>query len=147
MVEEFERLGVDRQRLVFHAFGPAPAYLGSYHEIDIALDSFPYNGGTTSCEALWMGVPVVSWRGSRHVARLGASILGQIGLAELLASSPQSYVETARALARDPDRLRSLRSTMRERMAASPLMDHQGFTRELEAAYRAVWRRWCTGGA
>lgn len=146
LVEEFERLGVDRQRLVFHAFGPAPAYLKSYHEIDIALDSFPYNGGTTTCEALWMGVPVVSWRGNRHVARLGASILGHVGLSELVASSPQSYVETAIALSRDVDRLRSLRSTMRDRLSASSLMDHAGFTRELEAAYRAVWRRWCSSG-
>ena len=86
---------------------------------------------------------MVSWSGQRHVARLGASILGQIGLGELVAHSPQSYVETATALARDVDRLRSLRSTMRHRLATSPLMDHPGFTRELETAYRAVWRRWC----
>lgn len=143
LISEFQRLGVDHQRLSFHPFGPAPAYLQSYHQIDIALDSFPYNGGTTTCEALWMGVPVVSWSGQRHVARLGASILGQIGLGELVAHSPQSYVETATALARDVDRLRSLRSTMRHRLATSPLMDHPGFTRELETAYRAVWRRWC----
>ncbi len=147
LIDEFERLGVDRQRLAFHPFGAAPAYLRSYHEIDIALDSFPYNGGTTTCEALWMGVPVVSWSGHRHVARLGASILGQLDLSELVASSPQSYIETASALSHDLERLRSLRSTLRDRLSASALMEHAGFTRELEAAYRAVWRRWCNGEA
>lgn len=137
----FEDLGVDPSRLVAHDFGKAPDYLRSYHEIDIALDTFPYNGGTTTCEALWMGVPVVSWLGRRHVARLGASILHQVGLGDLVADSGDHYVALAIALANDVDRLRSLRATMRQRMGASPLMDHAGFTRELEAAFQAAWAR------
>jgi len=139
----FGRLGIDSDRLDFRPYAKAPDYLATYHDIDIALDCFPYNGGTTTCEALWMGVPVVSWSGGRHVARLGASILNQVGLGDLVAESAEAYVATAATLARDPDRLRLLRSTMRERMTASPLMEHGGFTRELEAAYRQVWRDWC----
>jgi protein O-GlcNAc transferase len=142
---EFARLGIDPARLDFRPFGKAPAYLGTYHDIDIALDSHPYNGGTTTCEALWMGVPVVSRAGSRHVARLGMSILNQIGLPELVAADAAGYIDTAVALAGDAERLRTLRTGMRERLLHSPLMDHPGFTRELEGAYRAVWRRWCAG--
>jgi predicted O-linked N-acetylglucosamine transferase (SPINDLY family)/SAM-dependent methyltransferase len=135
----FEALGVDPARLVAHGFDRAPAYLHSYHQIDIALDTFPYNGGTTTCEALWMGVPVVSWKGGRHVARLGASILNHVGLGDLVADSGEDYVALALALAADVDRLRSLRAALRERMGASPLMDHAGFTRELEAAFQSAW--------
>jgi protein O-GlcNAc transferase len=143
--DDFARLGIACERLLFRPFGPAPAYLESYQEIDIALDSFPYNGGTTSCEALWMGVPVVSLCGGRHVSRLGASILEQLGLSELVGSSPQACVDIAVKLAGDRERLRALRSTMRERMSSSPLMDHAGFVSELEARYREIWRRWCNG--
>ena len=143
VVTVFEREGIDPGRIEFRPYEKAPTYLASYHDIDIALDSFPYNGGTTTCEALWMGVPVVSQCGARHVARLGASILNTIGLGDLVADGAANYVAGAVALARDPARLRALRSTMRNRMSASPLMDHVGFTRELEAAYRSTWRRWC----
>lgn len=139
----FEQLGIDRARLEFRPFGKAPGYLQTYHDVDIALDSFPYNGGTTTCEALWMGVPVVSRCGGRQVARLGLSILNQIGLGDLVADSAEHYVETALALANDADRLRRLRMTMRARLLQSPLMEQAGFTRELEASYREVWRRWC----
>ena len=144
---EFERLGIAAERIDFRSFGLAPAYLRTYHEVDIALDSFPYNGGTTTCEALWMGVPVVSQCGGRHVSRLGASILNQLGLGELVTDSAAACVDAAAALAQDPPRLRTLRSTMRERMLRSPLMDHAGFTRELEGTYREVWQRWCRGDA
>lgn len=92
-----------------------------------------------------MGVPVVSLCGGRHVARLGLSILNQVGLDELVAHTPQAYIDTAVALASDPARLRGLRAAMRERLRRSPMMDHEGFTRELEGAYRDVWRRWCAG--
>lgn len=144
---EFKRLGIDPSRVDFRPFGKAPSYLETYHDIDIALDSFPYNGGTTTCEALWMGVPVVSRCGGRHVSRLGLSILNQAGLGELVAGALPAYVDTAVALGRDIDRLGVLRATMRERLTASPLMDHAGFTRELEAAYRTIWHRWCEADA
>jgi predicted O-linked N-acetylglucosamine transferase (SPINDLY family) len=142
-VRQLQRLGVDPSRVVCHAYGRAPEYLRSYHRIDIALDSFPYNGGTTTCEALWMGVPVVSRRGGRHVARLGASILHAVGLPELVADDEDGYVARAVALAQDRPRLAALRAGMRARMQASPLMDHAGFARAVEAALRHAWVRWC----
>ena len=140
---EFARLGVAPERLAFRPYGRAPDYLQAYHEIDIALDAFPYSGGTTTCEALWMGVPVVSLAGGRHVGRLGLSLLNQVGLGDLVATTADDYVRLAIALAGDPPRLRSLRASMRERLQRSPLMDAAGFTRELEAGYRLIWQRWC----
>lgn len=147
LADAFAALGVDAKRLQFKPFAPAPQYLQTYHGIDIALDSYPYNGGTTTCEALWMGVPVVSWCGTRHVGRLGASILNQVHLSELVAHSADAYVHTAATLASDPQRLRALRSTMRTRLQASPLMDHAGFTRELEAGYLQAHQQALQAGA
>ncbi len=118
-------------------------HLGLYERMDIALDTFPYHGTTTTCEALWMGVPVVSLAGGSHVSRVGVSLLGNVGLPELVATNPEEYVRIALALARDLPRLAQLRSTLRERMAASPLMDAPRFARDLEAAYRQMWKKWC----
>ncbi len=139
----FAQHGVAPERLQFKPFAKAPHYLASYHGIDIALDSFPYNGGTTTCEALWMGVPVVSWCGTRHVSRLGASILHNLQLGDLVATSAPAYVQTVLTLAAAPERLRALRSGLRQRMAASPMMDHAGFTAELESALRGIWVQHC----
>jgi predicted O-linked N-acetylglucosamine transferase (SPINDLY family) len=123
---------------------PKPAHLGLYASaIDIALDPFPYNGATTTCEALWMGVPVVTLRGGHHAGRVGASLLTQIGLSHLIADSIEAYVETAVALAGDPARLTELRLSLRARMAASPLCDAPAFARDIEHAYRTMWQRWC----
>jgi predicted O-linked N-acetylglucosamine transferase (SPINDLY family) len=121
-------------------------HLAAYGRVDIAFDSFPYNGGTTSLEAAWMGVPVIALRGDRLVSRMGASILTQLGLVDLVAEGSDAYVETATALATDLDRLAALRCELRPRMAASPLCDSQTFAREVEAAYREMWRRWCSEG-
>jgi protein O-GlcNAc transferase len=115
------------------------AHLALYSRIDIALDPFPYNGTTTTCEALWMGVPVVALRGDRHAGRVGASLLTQIGMGELIADSVEAYVEIAAALAGDPARLDELRHSLRPRMAASPLCDVTGFARKIEHAYRTMW--------
>jgi predicted O-linked N-acetylglucosamine transferase (SPINDLY family) len=112
-------------------------------EIDIVLDTFPWNGHTVTCEHLWMGVPVITLAGDRHVGRIGASALGAIGLGDLVASSPDDYIRIATALAGDLDRLAELRSGLRLRMMNSPLCDGPGFARDVEAAYRAMWRRWC----
>src|SRR5262249_2790960 len=112
-------------------------------QIDIALDPFPYTGGTTTCDALWMGVPVVSLVGKTGVSRSGLSILSNIGHPEWTADSVDRYIDIATALASDPIRLAEIRRTLREQMRSSPLMDAVGFTRNVESAYRTMWTRWC----
>ena len=140
----FARAGIAESRVELRGHTATTAeHLGTYAEVDIGLDPFPYNGTTTTCEALWMGVPVVVLEGDHHAARVGVSILTRIGLTELIAETPERYIEMALALARDPGRLVSLRAGMRERMAASPLRDEPGFARRFEATLRALWRRWC----
>lgn len=119
-------------------------HLAFYQRIGVALDAFPYHGTTTTCEALWMGVPVVSLAGRAHVSRVGSSLLAAVGLAELVADTPEAYVETAAALAADAARLAEMRKQLRARVAEGPLGDAARFTRRLEAAYREMWRRWCS---
>lgn len=123
------------------------SHLAAYAEIDVALDPFPYNGTTTTIEALWMGVPVVALAGDRHAARVGVSLLTRVGLAELVANSREDYVAIAANLAADAARQAEFRSTLRQRLQASPLLDVPGFARDLEAAYRTMWRRWCDARA
>src|SRR5260370_33896534 len=118
-------------------------HLRLYQEIDIALDPFPYNGTTTTCEALWRGVPVVTLVGDRHVARVGLSLLWQIGLTQLAAADRAAYVRIAGDLARETDKLNRLRLELRERMRRSTLMDAPRFAKSFEAALRAIWRAWC----
>ena len=118
-------------------------HLGLYCEVDIALDPDPYNGTTTSCEALWMGVPVVTLSGTRHASRVGASLLTRLDLTELIAADSETYIRTAIALGLDVDRLAQLRAGLRARMQASPLLDAPGFARAMEAAYRRLWQRYC----
>jgi protein O-GlcNAc transferase len=117
-------------------------HLALYHRIDIALDTFPYCGTTTTCEALWMGVPVVTLVGARHIERVGFSLLTQVGLPELAATDGNDYVRIAVELSGDAERLATLRYGLRERMRQSPLCDAEGFTRSLETAYRQMWRGW-----
>jgi len=131
--------GIDAGRLELLGSDRSPAeHLAKYGEIDIALDVFPYNGTTTTCEALWMGVPVVTLAGSTHVSRVSASILSSVGLAELVAQTPEQYLDIARRLAGDVDRRRALRTGMRARMLSSPLLDAPRFVRGLESAYREM---------
>ncbi|PWC40446.1 tetratricopeptide repeat protein [Azospirillum sp. TSO35-2] len=120
----------------------ADGHLRAYDRIDIALDPFPYNGTTTTCEALWMGVPVVTVAGNTHVSRVGASLLTHCGLTDLIAADEAGYIATAVDLAGDPERLSALRRSMRDRLDAAPLTDYQGFARGVEAAYRTMWRDW-----
>ncbi len=141
---QFESHGIEPGRIDLLAWRVWTVYhLARYGLIDIALDPFPYNGVTTTCEALWMGVPVVTLRGDRPIARVGASFLTAVGLEDLAADDPESYLRKASALARDLPRLAELRFTLRERMRASPLCDEAGFARAMEQAYRHMWRVWC----
>jgi predicted O-linked N-acetylglucosamine transferase (SPINDLY family) len=137
--ELFLSHGIAAQRVALRGYEPRLVrHLGEYNEVDVALDTFPYNGTTTTCEALWMGVPVVTLAGMTSVSRVGASLLTNMGLGELVAASPETYVRTAVNLARDDDRRRQLKSTLRQRMRSSPLMDERGFTHGLEDAYEAM---------
>ncbi len=118
-------------------------HLRLYERIDLALDPFPYNGTTTTCEALWMGVPVLTLAGQRHAARVGASLLGGLGLDAYVAPSVEEYIARAVALARAPAALNALRRELRARMAASALCDGPRFVLALETVYRQIWQRWC----
>jgi predicted O-linked N-acetylglucosamine transferase (SPINDLY family) len=137
--------GISAERLAFAGSLPAAKYFALYQGIDVALDTFPYGGGTTSCDALWMGVPVVSLAGQTAVGRGGLSILSNLGLTELVAHDEQQYVRIAAELAHDLPRLAGLRAALRQRMQDSPLTDAPRFARNVEAAYRRMWRRWCAG--
>jgi len=145
MAERFARLGVAAGRILFRSKRPREAYLRIYGEIDIGLDTFPYNGHTTSCDAFWMGVPVITMVGHTSVGRAGASLLRNLGLGELVARTPQQFLQIAADLAGDLPRLAELRRGMRHRMRTSPLMDYQGYARQVESAYRQMWRAWCEG--
>ena len=118
-----------------------PQYLQHFNQIDIHLDTYPYNGHTTTCDALWMGVPTVSLAGATHASRAGLSVLSAVGLHDLVAEDPTSYVHKAVRLASDIPRLRELRSTLRDRMRQSPLMDGRRLATSLENAYIDMWRR------
>ena len=120
-------------------------HLGAYGRVDIALDTFPYNGVTTSCEAMWMGVPVITLEGQSHAGRLCASILHALDLESLIATDEDAFVRAAKQLAEDRAGLAELRANLRLRMQASDLRDGPGLARAIEAAYRDMWRTWCAG--
>jgi len=144
MLQAFGNHGITPDRLDLLGLIPGRGkHLSAYSRIDIGLDPFPYNGTTTTCEALWMGVPVISLRGDRHAGRVGASIMHFVGLPELVADSEDDYVERACSLAADRQRLVALRETLRPMMRASRLMDTERFTQSLENAYREMWKTWC----
>ncbi len=141
---EFENSGIAADRIELANRTPGQAeHLACYGRVDIALDTFPYHGTTTTCEALWMGVPVITLAGKTHCSRVGVSLLTHVGLPELIATSENHYLQLAAALAADLPRLTHLRRTLRERMRNSPLMDAPRFARSIEAAYREMWREWC----
>jgi predicted O-linked N-acetylglucosamine transferase (SPINDLY family)/predicted SAM-dependent methyltransferase len=138
--QRFAAAGVAPERLELRGWTAAVEdHLGAYREIDIALDSFPYNGTTTTCEAVWMGVPVVTLQGDRHAARVGASLLNSLGLVSLVARNVEEFVRICARLATDLEGTAALRAGLRDRLRASPLMDEAGFTRELERCYQEIW--------
>lgn len=118
-------------------------YLSLFAGVDIHLDTFPYNGMTTTCEALWLGVPTVTLAGDTHVQRIGLSLLSAVGAVDLVADTPDDYVRIAVHLARDGARLLELRRTLRSRTQASVLMDARGLAAAIEEVYRDLWRDWC----
>jgi predicted O-linked N-acetylglucosamine transferase (SPINDLY family) len=143
LVSRFGRQGIDPDRLELLGWGTFADYLANLRRTDIGLDTFPFNGHTTSCHALWMGVPFVTFAGRLPVSRVGGTLLSYLGLHELVAETADAYVEIAARLAGDLGRLHTLRIKMRERMQTSPLLDAKRFARVVEDAYREMWRRWC----
>lgn len=145
LLNRFVERGIDPRRIdVYGQVAGLENHLGMYAQVDIALDAFPYNGTTTTCEALWMGVPVIGLKGDRHAARVGESLLSNLGLSELIAQNPDDYLRIADELAADTGRLTALRHGMRERMRASPLLDSQAFGKNLGEALRGMWLRHCS---
>lgn len=133
--------GIDAARVEMHpVVWDAVQHLKTYGLIDVALDPTPYNGTTTICEALWMGVPTITLRGDRHAGRVGASLMTQVGLPQFIAETPEQYVQIAVRCNEARTRLAAVRAGLRERMARSPLCDVSGLARRLEDAYRAMWR-------
>ncbi len=143
LVEFFAGEGIEPERLEFAHRLPRRQYLELISRLDIALDPFPFNGHTTTCDCLWQGVPVVTLSGETYVSRFGGSGLATLGLEELIARTREQYVQMAVALAQDQSRLEAYRGTLRQRMAVSPLLDFETFTRNLEDAYRRMWTEWC----
>ena len=139
----FAERGVAADRVELAARRPRGEYLRLMNQVDVALDPFPFNGHTTTCDALWQGLPVVCLAGNTYPQRFGSSALVTLGLTDLVANSIDEYVQVATALAADLDRLAKLRAGLREQMADSPLVDFAGFTRNLETAYRQMWTDWC----
>ncbi len=143
LIEAFQRAGIDPQRVELIGRQPYREYLRLIQRADVALDAFPFNGHTTTCDALWMGVPVVMIAGETYAARFGGTALVSLGLQDFIADTPQQYIERAIQAASDVPRLRQLRASLRDAMRASPLLDAAGFTRNLEEAYRQMWIGWC----
>lgn len=120
-------------------------YIHEYMDMDVALDTFPYTGGGTTCEAIYMGVPVVTLAGTRHGTRFGLSLLENVGLGELAARTPEEYVEKAAALASDGELLTALHKNLRRMIQRSPVMDGRSYVREVEAMYEGLWQEWLAG--
>ena len=143
-ISRFEEHGISGDRLILQANTDSRhSHLGLYHQMDIALDPFPFNGATTTYEALSMGVPVITLRGRDFVARVGASLVTHTGHPEFVGANEDDYITVAADLAGDLNRLRMLRATLREDLETSPLIDGKTHTQSLETAYRDMWSRWC----
>ncbi|HPF57642.1 MAG TPA: tetratricopeptide repeat protein [Candidatus Competibacteraceae bacterium] len=143
IISVMKQSGVDCERIEFIPPLAFDKYLACIAQVDLVLDPFPYNGGTTSIDALIMGVPLVTLAGDRSIARGGVSLLSNLGRVELIAATPQEYIGIVQQLANEPLRLAALRQGLRQQLAHSPLMDGARFTRNLEALYRQMWQTWC----
>ena len=143
IVAKFAEDGIEAARLEFVGKQSWSDYVATWQRIDIGLDPFPYGGGITTCDALWMGVPVVTLFGRTAVGRGGCSILANLGLQDLIAGTPEQYLEIAVSLAQDIPKLDALRGSLRDRIERSPLRDAVGFARDMERVYREIWTGWC----
>lgn len=141
IIRRFGKLGIDAARLILKGFVPHAEYLAPHHQVDIALDPFPYPGITTSAESLWMGVPVLTLAGSNFLSRQGAGLLTNIGLPEWIAADADDYVRRAVAHASDLPRLADLRRRLRQQALASPVFDAPRFARQFEAALQDLWEK------
>jgi predicted O-linked N-acetylglucosamine transferase (SPINDLY family) len=141
VIRLFAECGVGAERLLFHSERSSRGdYLAMLSATDVALDTFPFNGSTTTFETLWMGVPVITLAGERFAGRVGASVLSQIGLQDLIADSPDAYVDMAVRLANNREYRQKLRASLRDRLRASPLCQPESHARDFEAALRGLWR-------
>ena len=138
-------LGIARDRLTLVPYVALQDYMRWYDAVDVILDPAPYSGANTTCDALFMGVPVITAPGVRTASRSAASVLSAAGLSEFIADGSQDYIRKAIDVAGQPERLVGLRQSLRKTLQSSPIMDEPGFTRDLEAAYRRMWNRWCDG--
>jgi predicted O-linked N-acetylglucosamine transferase (SPINDLY family) len=139
-LEMFRQEGVSEHRIELYSHLPkVENHLALYNSVDIALDPFPYNGTTTTCEALWMGVPVITMRGDRHASRVGASIMTHVGLKEFIAADADEYVNIAVQYANNTDYLIELKGGLRDKMRGSALCDADAFARGVEKAYQEMW--------
>ena len=142
---QFALRGIDERRIDLRRsmdVGPG-GHLEVYGHVDVSLDTTPWSGHTTTCESLWMGVPMITLYGARHAARMGASVLTSLGLTDLIARTPDEFIDIGVRLAKDIDRLSRLRAESRERTRSSALCDGAAFTQTLEQTYRTLWQRWC----
>ena len=144
LMEELTGHGIDASRIAIEPRRSLEDYFKTLRSVDLALDTMPYSGGTTTCDIVWMGTPLLTLPGSRSVSRSASSILGTLGLTDWIAATPEDYVARAVALAADQSKLASARRGLRDRMQASPLMDEAGFTRAMEGLYREMWRNYCS---
>ncbi len=140
----FARNGVPSHRLELAPRSPRESYLKLFNLIDVHLDTFPYNGCTTTCDGLWMGVPTITLAGRAYASRIGVSLLSQVGLSDMIANALEEFVAIATRFASNLPRLAELRSCLRQRMKDSPLMDAKSLARGMEAAYRTAWNEWCS---
>ncbi len=141
VLNQFALHGISSNQLIL--LPNTPSYMADYNKIDIALDTFPRTGGVTTADALWMGVPVITMSGQRYIERQGASILNQIGLEELITSTPEEYISRAVTLAKDQTRRDELKMSLRKLMTNSSLCDGRDLAQALEKAYRKMWHTWC----
>ena len=139
--ERLQKIGFEMKRIELRPY--SPDYLEQYREIDIALDTFPYTGGATTCEALYMGVPVISLRGKTHGSKVGESILTAADLHELVAKNPMDYIKKAVHMGQHREFISGYHAGLREHLLKSPLMDAKKYMQELEKYYRAVWKKFC----